>query len=94
LATTSFEQSGEYVQDIKFKNTSLRSIYLEIPGVMNPKLSPLSSSTADIPANTTIYFFYKDKRYSLLTVQPDMEKTLLVDELIARRKKELKLEKQ
>jgi hypothetical protein len=85
-------QEVKWVKGIVFLNQSLQSIPLEIPGVMNPNLVPMSTSTVDIPAGTSIYFFYKKKRYELLTIQPDMEKKIVVNELIKKRKKELQLE--
>lgn len=85
-------QDVKWVKGIVFLNQSLQSISLEIPGVMNPNLVPMSTSTVDIPAGTSIYFFYKKQRYELLTIKPDMEKKIVVNELINKRKKELRLE--
>jgi hypothetical protein len=93
LVLTAHSQEAQWVKGLVFLNQSFQSIPLEIPGVMNPNLVPMSKSTVDIPAGTTIYFFYKKKRYELITIQPDMEKRIVVNELINQRKLALKLEK-
>jgi hypothetical protein len=93
LLLTAHAQEVQWVNDIVFLNHSLQSIPLEIPGVMNPNLVPMSKSTVDIPAGTTIYFFHKKNRYELITIKPGMEKRIVVNELINQRKQALKLEK-
>ena len=93
LVLAAHAQEVQWVKGIVFLNQSLQSIPLEIPGVMNPKLVPMSQSTVDIPAGTTIYFFHKKNRYELITIKPGMEKRIVVNELINQRKQALKLEK-
>jgi hypothetical protein len=44
-----------------FRNGSLFSIYLSIPGVMNPNLSPKSNSGVSLDAGQVVYFFPKGK---------------------------------
>jgi hypothetical protein len=89
---TGFSQEKKWVNGLVFKNNSLKSIPLTIPGVMNPNLSPLSTSGVSIPEGTVVSFFYKKKKYELVTITSDMEKTVIVNELIERRKKELSLD--
>lgn len=92
LVLAAHSQEVQWVKGIVFLNQSLQSIPLEIPGVMNPNLVPMSKSTVDIPAGTTIYFFHKKRRYELIRVKPEMEKTIVVNEWIDKRKQALKLE--
>lgn len=82
----------------KLLNNSLRAIPLEIPGVMNPNLSPMSSSGVDLAVGQQVFFFAKGKkgtrkkRYLLLEVTDDLAgKALAIDELIKTRKAELGL---
>ena len=77
------------------KNTSLVSIPLEIPGVMNPNLNPLSTSGVTLDIGQKVFFKYKKKRFLLLEVNSDLKgQTLDVPMLIRERKKELKLSKE
>lgn len=78
---------------LKLLNNSGRSIPLEIPGVMNPNLSPFSESGVSIPEGTIVYFFVKKKKYPLVTISNTMDKVIIVDELIKKRKIELGLTK-
>ena len=72
------------------RNNSLKSIPLVITNYMNPNLSPKSNSGVDIPVGEKVYFKYKGKKQVLLVVTEDLKgKTLLVDELIKERIKEL-----
>ena len=74
------------------RNSSLKSIYLEIPGVMNPNLSPLSKSGVSLAVGQKVYFFYKGNRQLLLEVDSNnKDKTIKVPALIKKRKKELGL---
>jgi len=74
------------------KNTSLVSIPLEIPGVMNPNLNPLSTSGVTLDIGQKVFFKYKKKRFLLLEVNSDLKgQTLDVPMLIRERKKVLKL---
>ncbi|MEY3443164.1 MAG: hypothetical protein RLZZ519_1445 [Bacteroidota bacterium] len=71
-------------------NGSLKSIYLKIPGVMNPNLSPVSDSGVDLAVGQQIFFFVKKKKYLLLEVTENLAgKRLVVDDLIRQRKREL-----
>lgn len=83
---------------MRFLNKSGRSIPLEIPGVMNPNLSPFSSSGVDLAVGQKVYFFANGKKGSfkkrilLLEVTEDLAgKDLAIDELIKARKAELGL---
>lgn len=72
-------------------NSSIRSIPLEIPGVMNPNLSPFSDSGVSLKVGQKIFFTYKGKRALLLTVDEKLEgQKVDVHQLIKKRKKELK----
>ena len=74
------------------RNNSLKSIYLKIPGVMNPNLSPMSNSGVDLEVGQKIFFFHKKKKYLLLEVTDELKgKKVLVDRLIRERKEELGL---
>ena len=65
------------------KNHSLKSIYLEIPGVMNPNLSPMSNSGVDLAVGQRLYFFHKGKRYLLLEVSDELkDQSVVVNQLI------------
>ncbi len=80
--------------DVPFtlRNNSGKSIFLKIPGVMNPNLSPMSNSGVDLAVGQKIFFFHKGKKYLLLEVDKSFEgKTIKVNELIKERKKELNL---
>lgn len=89
LSSLSFANS-----DIPFtlRNNSLKSIFLKIPGVMNPNLSPQSNSGVDLTEGQKIFFFHKNKKYLLLEVDKSFEgKIINVDKLLKERKKELNL---
>ena len=74
------------------RNASLKSIPLEIPGYMNPNLSPMSNSGVTLNPGQDVYFKEGKKRYLLLEVSADLQgDTLVVNELIEKRKKELGL---
>lgn len=76
--------------DFTLRNNSIRSIYLEIPGVMSPTLSPLASSGVGLSEGQKLFFFYKDERYELLTVTEALEgQKINVSRLIRLRKREL-----
>jgi len=76
--------------DLTFRNNSLKSIPLEIPGVMNPNLSPLSNSGVGLEKGQKIYFKYQGKRTLLLEItnQKDGD-IILIDEVLKARKAEL-----
>jgi hypothetical protein len=74
------------------KNNSLRSINLEIPGVMSPNLSPLSHSGVNLEPGQKIYFFHQGERYVLLEVREELQgRKIKVKSLIRKRKKSLGL---
>lgn len=52
---------------------ALRSIPLVIPGVMNPNLSPLSSSGVSLKIGQEIFFRQKGKETLLLVVSKDIK---------------------
>lgn len=93
LATATFTKKAVNWVPLKLLNNSAKSIPLEIPGVMNPNLSPFSESGVSIPEGTVVYFFVKKKKYPLVTITNGMEKVIIVDELIKKRKLELGLTK-
>lgn len=73
-------------------NSSLKSIPLRIPGVMNPNLSPESDSRVDLAVGQEIFFYHKKKKYILLTVTESLkDQRLVVNELIRDRMGELGL---
>ena len=89
--------SAQYIS-MTFHNGSMKSIPLQIPGVMNPNLSPMSDSGVSLKVGQKVYFFpegKKGKKELLFTVNSTFKKdtVLQIDELIKTRKKELKLEK-
>lgn len=77
------------------RNETEKSIPLQIPGVMNPNLSPMSNSGVTLKIGQEIYFFPKGKsifkkKELLLTVTEELAgKTLKVNELIEKRIEEL-----
>ncbi len=76
----------------KLRNTTLKSIPLKIPGVMNPNLSPNSSSGVTLKIGQEIFFKHRGKKYLLLKVTKDLEgKKVFVNKVIKKRKEELKL---
>ena len=75
-----------------FHNGSFFSIYLSIPGVMNPNLLPKSNSGVSLDAGQIVYFFpngKNGKKEILFTVSPTWKKDtiLQIDEIIKLRKK-------
>ena len=86
-----------YAQNIHFTfhNGSLKSIPLVIPSVMNPNLNPLSNSGISLNIGQNVYFYpsgTSKKRALLFTVDESFQQDqiLEIDELIEKRKKELK----
>lgn len=78
-----------------FHNSSLKSIPLVIPGVMNPNLSPMSDSGVNLPIGQKVFFKQGMKRVLLFEVTEDMRgdgtrQRLDIAALIRERKKELK----
>ena len=79
-----------------FHNGSFFSIYLSIPGVMNPNLFPKSNSGVSLDAGQVVYFFpngKNGKKEILFTVNSSWKKDtiLQIDKIIKVRKKELKI---
>jgi hypothetical protein len=78
-----------------FHNGSLKSIPLVIPTVMNPNLSPMSNSGVELKIGQNVYFYPngKSKKRELLFTVDDsfsQNQVLEIDQLIEKRKKELK----
>lgn len=82
-------------QRISFKliNPSNESVPLIIPNVMNPNLSPNSSSGVDLVIGQELLFRSGLKRYTLLTVDETIAEGQEIDvyEILQQRKKELGL---
>jgi len=89
-AVTSIADNATYIS-FTLHNTSLESIPLWIPGVMNPNLSPKSKSGVDLKMGQEIFFKYKGKKQTLLVVDESIEHKAVIDvpELIKSRKKEI-----
>jgi hypothetical protein len=88
ISNTSAQQSASFT----LKNPTAKSIPLWIPSVMNPNLSPFSSSGVTLKIGQKIYFKHKMRKRLLLEVTKDLdEKSFNVAKLIRERKKELNL---
>jgi hypothetical protein len=73
------------------RNSTLKAIPLEIPGVMNPNLSPLSNSGVDLCVGQKIYCTIDGERIELIEVSEDLkDKKLNVAKLIREQRKALK----
>jgi hypothetical protein len=75
-----------------FHNGSLKSIPLQIPGVMNPNLSPLSDSGVTLEQGQKVFYFpsgKKGKKELLFEVDNTFRKDtiLQIDEMIKQKKK-------
>jgi hypothetical protein len=80
---------------LTFRNMSLKSIPLVIPGVMNPNLSPLSNSGVELEYGQEVFYFQNGdkRRKALLFVIDDQFKdgeVLEINKLIKGKKKVLK----
>ena len=77
----------------RLKNNSAQSIPLIIPNVMNPNLSPFSSSGVELVIGQKIFFKEKGKKYLLLVVDSKIatDAQINVDALLIERKKDLGL---
>lgn len=89
------EITAQYVP-MTFHNVSMKSIFLEIPGVMNPNLNPMSDSGVSLKIGQKVFFYpnsKKGKKEILFVVDSSMKKdtVLRIDEIIKARKMELKL---
>ncbi len=87
--------ASEKVARISFTltNPSTESIPLIIPNVMNPNLSPRSSSGVDLKVGQELLFRNGLKRYVLLTVDKTINEVQEIDvyQVLLERKKELGL---
>jgi len=73
------------------RNNSLKAIPLEIPGVMNPNLSPMSNSGVDLCVGQEIYCTIEGERVLLIEVTEELkDQKVDVAKLIREKKKELK----
>jgi len=80
---------------LTFRNTSERSIPLQIPGVMNPNLNPKSNSGVDLKGGQEVFFTYRGRKTLLLRICDERAgDTILVNEVIARRTAELDAQRQ
>ena len=75
-----------------FHNGSLKSIPLNIPGIMNPNLSPLSDSGIELEPGQKVFYFpngKKGKKELLFEVDNTFRKDtiLQIDEMIKQKKK-------
>jgi hypothetical protein len=60
---------------------------------MNPNLSPMSNSGVSLKIGQEVFFFEGKKKYLLLAVSPELkDQTLIVNELIKVRLKEIHAE--
>ena len=88
--TFSANTTAQEAVNSTLQNTTVKSIPLWIPSVMNPNLSPLSKSGVTLKVGQKIYFRHKLKRRLLLEVVAENKgQTLNVAKLIRQRKKEL-----
>lgn len=89
---SAFAFSADGTVTFTLHNSSLQSIPLKIPGVMNPNLSPNSDSGVKLETGQPIYFKYNNKKYLLLEVGSKLNGTKVdVSELIKERIKTLGL---
>ncbi|MEM9051139.1 MAG: hypothetical protein AAGC47_03710 [Bacteroidota bacterium] len=88
-----FPKKPEGMAYISFtlRNNTAKSIPLIIPDVMNPNLSPFSSSGVDLKVGQEILFREKGKSYVLLTVSNQIQAGEKIDvaKLLRERRKEL-----
>jgi hypothetical protein len=75
-----------------FHNGSLKSIPLNIPGVMNPNLSPISDSGVTLEVGQKVFYFpngKKGKKELLFEVDNTFRKDtiLQIDKMIKQKKK-------
>jgi hypothetical protein len=80
-----------YGVPVTLRNNSLKSIPLIIPGVMNPNLSPLSNSGADLPEGQKIYALIDGEEVEILTITPELKnQKIIINKLIKKVKKDRK----
>ena len=79
---------------LSFENRSDISIPLEIPGVMNPNLSPNSKSGVSLERGQKVFFKRNGRRALLLEIKDEQDgDVLVINELIAKRSAELDAKK-
>ena len=83
--------SEDTYRSFTLRNNSSKSIPLQIPGVMNPNLSPMSNSGVDLKMGQEIFFKYKGKKRILLVVDEKINHGDVVDvsKLLKERKQEI-----
>ena len=75
---------------VKFRNNSVETINLYIPGLPNPTLAPNTVMGAELVKGQKIFFTYQGTQYLLLTVTEKMEnKRVDLDALIQKRIKQI-----
>ncbi len=80
--------------NLSLENRSAASIPLDIPGVMNPNLSPNSRSGVTLNEGQKVYFRHNGKRALLLEIKDEKDgETIVVDEVLAKRVQELEQRK-
>jgi hypothetical protein len=80
--------------NLTFRNNSFPSIPLQIPGVMNPNLSPKSNSGVTLEGGQEIFFTYRGRKTLLLRICDEKPgEVVAVDEVIAKRTAELDAER-
>lgn len=86
-------ESGRKTITFTLANKGPKSLPLLIPSVMNPNLSPFSTSGVELKMGQEILFREKGKKYVLLTVSPDIQEGEVIDvgKLLKKRKEELGL---
>ncbi|MEZ4772030.1 MAG: hypothetical protein R3D00_02530 [Bacteroidia bacterium] len=92
-----FSQQREDSPSVKFtlQNSTLKSIPLIIPSVMNPNLSPFSKSGVEVKIGQEILFRENGKNYTLLIVDEKIKPDQVIDvaALLKDRRQELGLKK-
>lgn len=79
---------------LTFENQSNVSIPLQIPGVMNPNLSPKSKSGVTLKKGQEVFFKYKGKKTILLKIKDEKDgDILIINELIEKRIAEMEKKK-
>ncbi|GEM_PF-811893 len=80
--------------EFTLRNESLKSIPLWIPGVMNPNLSPKSSSGVGLRIGQKVYFKYKGKKEVLFEVKDSYDTRVIeVSKLVKDRGLQLEYDK-
>jgi hypothetical protein len=83
-----------FAAKLSFENRSDATIPLEIPGVMNPNLSPNSKSGVTLERGQKVYFKFNGRRALLLEITDERDgQVLVINELVAKRSAELETKK-